>query len=366
MMKVSNQRIRRRFWFSATAVIAAALSVTAVTSSALAQPKSHAASSEIGPGYPPPGGIYTSFTNCPLYNPLIHESVFVAACVAANATSGSITIGNITTAVYQAVNVQFAFWAPAGEGPFSSSPTSYYADVLPPANGQELVTKPDLIPESLTTMLGCPSSDKIVESLCQQATNFGGKYLDVYALAESAGAITNFQLDSWTQPVIFRLINPLLGNDCTIGTSGNPVVLNPELSITTLIGETDPNPTKHPDTGVFAAQATASDDTFSAPAVSGCGPGGVANVPVNEALDASAGLPAVSGVNSLTLTGSFNIGLNYSAESYTSPLAPDEAKILLSAFKASEGVPPPPPPSARPISSAELHRVLGRLGLGVG
>ena len=48
-MKVSKQRIRRRFLFGATAVIAAAMTVTAVTSSAGAQPKSHAGPSEIGP-----------------------------------------------------------------------------------------------------------------------------------------------------------------------------------------------------------------------------------------------------------------------------------------------------------------------------
>jgi len=355
--------------FGATALIAAAMTVTAVTSAG-AQPKSHAVSSEIGPGYPPPGGIYTPFTNCPLNNPLIHESVFVAACVAANTTSGSITIGNIITPVVRSVNVQFAFWA----GPDQT----YYADVVPPLAGESAIlsTKPDLIPESLTTMLGCPSTNRVVENLCQQATSFGGKYLDVYALAESAGAITNFNLLSWTQPLMFKLINPLLGNDCSIGTMGNPVVLNPSLSISSLTIENDPNPTKHPDTQVLAAEASASDDTFSAPALSGCGPGGVKNIPVEQALDASAGLPAVSGVNSLTLTGSFDIGYNYSAESYTSPLAPDEAKILLSAFKASEGVPPPPPttttttsaaashPAARPISSAELHSVLRRLGLG--
>jgi hypothetical protein len=367
-MKVSKQRIRRRFLFGATAVIAAAMTVTAVTSSAGAQPKSHAGPSEIGPGYPPPGGIYTSFTNCPLYNPLMHESVFVAACVAANTTSGSITIGNIITPVVQPVNVQFGFWA----GPDQT----YYADVVPPLAGQSamLVTKPDLIPESLTTMLGCPSSNKVVENLCQQATSFGGKYLDVYALAQSAGAITNFNLLSWTQPVMFKLINPLLGNDCSIGTIGNPVVLNPSLSISSGQLETDPNPTKHPDTQVLATQSTAGDDTFSAPALSGCGPGGVKNIPVEAALDASAGLPAASGVNSLTLTGSFDVGYNYSAEGYTSPLPPDEAKILLSAFKASIGTPPPPtttttsaptsPPAARPISSAELPRVLRRLGVG--
>jgi len=356
-MKVLNQPIRRRVLFGATAVIAAGMLVTALTSSAGAQPNSHAGPSAIGPGYPPPGGIYTPFTNCPLFNPLMHESVFVAACVAADATSGSIKIGNLTTAVYQLVNVQFGFWA----GPDQP----YYADVVPPKAGESAIlsTKPDLIPESLTTMLGCPSSVKVVENLCQEAKYFGGRYLDVYALAQEAGPITNFALTSWTQPVVFKLINPLLGNDCSIGTVGNPVVLNPSLSISSGGVEPDPNPAKHPDTQVLATTATASDTTFSAPAVSGCGPGGVKNIPVDEALDGSAGLPAASGVNSLTLTGDFYVGFCSAGEDSSLPQPQDEAAIMLSAFKASVGVPPPPPPSARPISSAELHRVLRPLTL---
>ena len=49
----------------------------------------------------------------------------------------------------------------------------------------------------------------------------------------------------------------------------------------------------------------ASDTTFSAPGVTGCGPGGAKNIPVDEALDTGTGLPAASGVNSLTLNGNF-------------------------------------------------------------
>src|SRR5579863_7753614 len=104
-MRVPSRRIGRAFWFSATAAIVAVLTVAAVTSSAVgAAPKPSAG--QIGPGYPPPGGIYTLFTNCPLNNPLMHESVFVAACVGGYATSGSIKIGNITTPVVRPVNVQ--------------------------------------------------------------------------------------------------------------------------------------------------------------------------------------------------------------------------------------------------------------------
>ena len=95
-----------------------------------------------------------------------------------------------------------------------------------------LVTKPDLIPVPLTTALGCATAtDPVVKNLCVKAENFGGKYLDVYALAQSAGQITNFGLFSWTQRIKFQLINPLLGNNCYIGSDNNPIVINPQLSI---------------------------------------------------------------------------------------------------------------------------------------
>jgi hypothetical protein len=356
-------RLHRAYFISATVVAAAALTIAGVTASAVgAQPKPHAGPAKIGSGYPPPGGIYTGFTNCPLYKQLMHESDDFTACTAGLATSGSITIGNLTTPVVRPVDVQFGFWTGVNQ--------TYYADAVPPAAGISAIlsTKPDLIPESLTTALGCPSSNTVVENLCVKAQNYGGRYLDVYALAEEAGPITNFDLLSWTQPVMFKLINPLLGKNCAIGTLGDPVVLNPSLSISTGQLEYDPNPVKFPDSFVLATQSTASDTTFSAPGVAGCGPGGVNNIPVDAALDASSGLPAASGANSLTLTGSFNIAVT---EAYGDPSVhqpADNAKIMLSAFAASVGLPPPPPPSgsgaaAGRISGARLHRLLRRLGL---
>jgi|HubBroStandDraft_6_1064221.scaffolds.fasta_scaffold49094_2 hypothetical protein len=357
-MGASSRRIGRAFWFGATAAAVAVLTVAAVTISAVgAAPKpSH---SQIGPGYPPPGGIYTLFTNCPLNNPLMHESVTFASCVAGYATSGSIKIGNITTPVVRPVNVQFGFWT----GPNQN----YYADAVPPIAGLSAIlsTKPDLIPEPLTTMLGCPSTNKVVENLCQQAKFYGGKYLDVYALAQEDGAITNFDLLNWTQPVMFKLINPLLGSTCSIGTIGNPVVLNPSLTLGSGGVETDPNPAKHPDTQVLATQSTASDNTFSAPGITGCGPGGVKNIPVDEALNASAGLPAASGVNSLTLTGTFDVGFCSASTDSSLPQPQDDAKILLSAFAASVGTPPASRSQAvaHRISAAKVHKLLRHLGI---
>src|SRR5580704_7345189 len=102
-MKTSKWQIRHPLLLgSATSAAAIALIVAGVPALALAShPASHAHTSAIGPGYPPPGGIYKPFTNCPLLNPLMQESLGgdATGCVAGDAVSGSIKLGNITTLV---------------------------------------------------------------------------------------------------------------------------------------------------------------------------------------------------------------------------------------------------------------------------
>jgi len=334
-MKASSWRVRSRvLTASVTTAAVAALIGIGVPAVALSSNTASSASTNMrGGGYPPPGGIYTGFTNCPLKNPLMSQSNSFSACTLGLATSGSITIGNITTPVTEPVNVQFGF--------YQNTQQTYYADAVPPLAGTSaiLTTKPDLIPDSLTTELGCATATSpTVQHICQEAAARGGAYNQVYALATEAGPITNFNLLSWTQPVIFKLINPLLGNDCTIGTLGNPIMLNPQLSVGPggqLTLTNDPNPAKFPDSFVLGiTQATAGDSTFSAPGVTNCGPGGVANLDVGAALDAGAALPAASG-NSLTLDGSFQVAATEASGDPNVPQPADNAAIMLAAFKAS-------------------------------
>jgi hypothetical protein len=259
----------------------------------------------------------------------------LAACIAGNATSGSITIGNITTPVTQPVNVQFGIYIPP-EGT-QGGVNFFPSPVVPPLAGTSAIlsTAPDLIPGSLTSILGCPSSNATVQNICQQASANPADN-QVFALAEEVGNLRNFNLFNWQQPVKFLLINPLLGSSCSIGTDAFPVVLTPQLSIgpgggITVVNDPGGNP--------FVEQlvingAIASDTTFSAPGVTGCGPGGVNNVFVDEALDAGSGLPAVSG-NSLTLNGTFALAAGFHSEQSTPPAVPDDAAELLAAFKSS-------------------------------
>jgi hypothetical protein len=384
-MEQSNRRLRHAFFVGATAVAVAAAAVAAVTSSVGAQPKPQAAPKQIGPGYPPPGGIYTAFTNCPILNPIMQETpptsdpaangLSVAACVAGEATSGTLTIGNIATPVVRPVNVQFGFFTPPNAtfgGDNTTGIENYAGGILPPNAGVSamLSTKPDLIPMSLTTALGCATATApVVKNLCSQAKYYGGKYNDVYGLAQSAGQLTNFGVLSWTQRIKVKLINPLLGNNCYIGSDNNPIVVNPQLSVGPgggLVEEQDPNPTAHPDTFVLQVNgAIASDTTFTAPGLTGCGPGGLKNIAVDEALDTSAGVPSASGANNLTLNGTFGIAATTAGEDSSLTQPQNNAKILISAFKASEGTPPPSAAreSVRHISFSDARQQLHRLGL---
>jgi hypothetical protein len=298
-----------------------------------------------GPGYPPPGGIYGQFTNCPLNNPVMHEVMPItesgggfAACVAGLAVQGTVTLGTITTNIQLPVNVQFGFHIPPGD------PNFYPAPVTPPLAGQSaiLATGPDLLPVSLTTALGCATAtDPTIVNLCNEANTLGGVDNEVYALAQEAGPITNFNLLSWTQAIKFQLINPLLGKNCYVGSNDAPVLVNPSLSIGSgggLFEDVDPNPTKHPDTFVLGIDgAVASDTTFSAPGVTGCGAGlsGVQRAAVDGALDTGSGLPAASGTNTLSLGGDFLIAATTASEDSALTQPVDDAAILLSAFRAS-------------------------------
>jgi hypothetical protein len=341
-MKASKQWIRRAVLWGATGGVTAAMIVAGTSAQAAHTPQHPGASkalAQTGPGYPAPKGIYEPFTDCPLLNPLMQESTPGSAtgCVAGEVISGKIKIGNITTKVRATakikypVVVQFGIWDPPNAENQAPADDQFTGGILPPPNGlsAQLVSAKQLVPGGLLKALGCPAkSNPTVRRLCSEAKRRGGSYLRVYASAQSAGPITNFELTMWTQPLQFKLINPLLGSSCYIGSDDNPVVVNPSITSGTLAELPDPHPRYHPDTDVLQISgATATDTTFAAPGVTGCGPGGTANVSVDEAIDAAVGLPSASGANSLTLNGSFSLAVCFAPQNM--------ASTLLSAFRAS-------------------------------
>ena len=121
-----------------------------------------------------------------------------------------------------------------------------------------------------------------------------------------------------------KLINPLLGGKCYIGSDDDPIVLHPTIISGTLAFVPDPDPVRFPNTVVLEVlDAVATDDTFSVPTATGCGPQGVADDAINSLL----GLPSPSGNNHLVLNGNSLFADDFSDA--------NQADELLNAFKVS-------------------------------
>lgn len=131
--------------------------------------------------------------------------------------------------------------------------------------------------------------------------------LKLYAVTELAGAPVLG--DGLKLPIRVHLINPVLGNNCYVGTFANPIVLN----LTT--GTTNPPPPNEPITGqdpqnVFDDSMGVThlensifvDNSFAAPGASGCVLTlfGFLPISINGLVNSQSGLPSPAGTNETT------------------------------------------------------------------
>ena len=279
-------------------------------------------------GYPDPGGIYTPFTDCPLHNPAMRLAApgFAMGCIKSITPSGTFTINGVPVAITQPVIVQFGTYSDMDAN------GNQVFHVVPTQDGNDLVAQPEVIPNGMLVLL-CSSTDPRAVKLCQLAMNTGKTDLSVQV--QLAGPITNFSPlaeTPFTLPIKIKLTNPLLGGTCYIGSNSDPILLNPMFNpVGSLAFEPDPDPTTFPNVAVLSINgSTLTDDTFSVPAATGCGPGGSANGAINAVL----GLPSPSGNNHLVLNDNTALFADDFSES-------NQAQDLLAAFKASVGVASP-------------------------
>jgi hypothetical protein len=284
-------------------------------------------------GYPAPGGIYAPFTDCPLHNPEMRLAApgFAMGCIKSITASGTFTVNGIPVPITQPVIVQFGTYSD------QDSAGNQVFHVVPPQDKNELIAQPEVIPNGLL-LLVCSTGDPAVAKLCKKAMKSG--HTDLSVQVELAGDITNFSPlaeSPFTLPVKVSLGNPLLTGKCSIGSDSDPVVLNPIFNpVGTLNFANDPDPTRFPNVAVLSISgSTLTDDAFSVPGATGCGPGGVANAAINAFL----GLPSPSGNNHLVLNGNDALFADDFSQS-------NQARDLLAAFKASVGVPPASPSGA--------------------
>jgi len=132
----------------------------------------------------------------------------------------------------------------------------------------------------------------------------GVEALKLYAVTELVGEPVVGE--GITLPLRVHLINPVLGNNCYVGSAANPVKLN------LIEGTTSPPPPnkpisgKAPEFGFDEATEVLSfkngkyvDNSFAAPGASGCTLTlfGFIPVPLNGAVNLASGLPAAAGTN---------------------------------------------------------------------
>ena len=308
--------VRTPVWshFRATSVALAAMGMLAYA--AIVSPP------VLAVGYPAPGGIYEPFTDCPLHDPEMRlaEPGFAMGCIKSITAGGSFTVNGIPVIITHPVTVQFGTYSD------TDSTGNQVFHVVPPQDHKTLLTEPEVIPSGFQ-LLVCLSGDPNVERLCETAMTSG--HTDLSVQVELAGPITNFSplaLIPFTLPVKVKLGNPLLGGQCYIGSDDDPILLNPTFNpVGSLAFEGDPDPVRFPNVAVLSITgSTLTDDVFSVPAATHCGPGGIADDSINAFL----GLPSPSGNNHLVLTGNDALFADDFAAS-------DQARDLLAAFMAS-------------------------------
>jgi len=128
--------------------------------------------------------------------------------------------------------------------------------------------------------------------------------LKLYAVTELAGPPSNLTFSTVTLPIKVHLVNPVLGNNCYIGSNSEPITLN----LTT--GTTEPPPPNEPISGeevdfkeegevAYIENGVYVDNSFAVPAAKGCVLTLLGFLPVSldGAVNLQAGLPSAAGNN---------------------------------------------------------------------
>ena len=239
-----------------------------------------------------PKGEYAVFAQCPLSN------LELSGCIVSRTESGQITIGKQEVPIINTQTLQ--------GGLKNISPG--VKEIVAALNGETLTKTPQKVPGGLTGLVKCNEIkgegffEKLERGACELI--FENKYTGVNATTELAGPASSIYLNEGALefetgtglglPVKVKLENPLLGNECYIGSNSNPVKL--ELTTGTSgtlkgkLGEIIPKA----EGGILEIKnSKLVDSGFSAPAATGCGEG--LSWLLDPIINSKLGLPASTG-----------------------------------------------------------------------
>jgi hypothetical protein len=133
-----------------------------------------------------------------------------------------------------------------------------------------------------------------------------GPILIAHITMELAGTPSDFSPSAFagtgdvlTVPVKFQLQNLLLGNNCSVGSDRNPIVLKLDQTTPPNYASSEPDPNGYPVTLTESSGGAMEATGFSEPKATGCGPGGLLDSLVNGKL----GLPSPASANSFSAIG---------------------------------------------------------------
>lgn len=225
-------------------------------------------------------GDFDRFANCPVNNPA------VVSCVYSETTSGQFVLGSKAVPIDKKIVVQGGLTETGGW--------------VNPANGVLAMSEPELnvpggilgIPGLDGPLLGVKSIAKLRGTPILSIANYGGR--------------TGVAMEL---PIRVQLKNSMLNNDCSIGSTGNPMVLKLGTGTTAPPGPNSPitgapgTPVGEADGAIlkFAGNRLV-DNAFSAPKAQWCDVFGT-NGLVTLAVNSSVGLPSAAGKNTADLRG---------------------------------------------------------------
>jgi len=322
-MKTKRLGFRRRVpTIAVTGLMASVACLSIASQTALAAPK----------------GIFSVYAQCPTSVP------GEALCQYVEVTGGEFTIGPLQVPIDKTIVFQGGA-LPAGR-------INLYF-LLPAANGESISPTELNIPGGLHSIIGCQNikhkdhhaifgrgacrgyphdrgrEDRVTAMLEGVANPANPAILDIAAVVLEKGTGLTF-------PGRIHLKNPLLGEECYIGSEAHPI----QLHFTD--GTTSPPPPNQPITGKLGELLVTEeggyetttitntilvDNTFSVPPAEGCG-GHHASI-IDPLIDETLGLESAAGHNTVTLIG-------------THRLTNVEAVLASEKFATKENPPPPP------------------------
>lgn len=248
-------------------------------------------------------GPFTRFAFCP------YKTTGVYRCVNAVTEGGEVVLGSKTVPIVNPVTVQGGYSEEAVEGEEAG-----FSEFFAATNGITLSKAAQPVPGGLLGLVPPASSPPLVKAAVELAAKNG--LTGVNSTLELARPASEIRVSEahlaeglgvdLILPLKAHLENPLLGNSCYVGSSASPIIWKLRADTTEPPAPNKPitgNPggTEFLEEGriIELTDVVLVDNSWSAPAASGCG--GLLSALMDPVINLSAGLPAKAGLNTAIL-----------------------------------------------------------------